>query len=156
GAGRLDDLADAVVALVAEEDVAAGVHGDAERVIELGGGGRPAVPAEAASAVAGDGDDHAGRFHHLADAVVVGVGDVEVAVGVHGPPVWAAEVRRGGRDVVAVVGGVAGAGDGDNVAGRLHHLPNAAVVGVGDVDVAAAVHGGGGGQVQHGGGAEAA
>src|SRR5947209_6622246 len=74
-----------------------------------------------------------------------------------GPSTRAAE--RGlapGRPAVAVVVGGAGAGDGDHGAGRLHHFPNAVVVGIGDEDVAAAVHGGPEGEVQHGGGGGAA
>ena len=77
------DLADAVVAGVGDEQVAAGVHRNADGIVQLGGGGRPAVAAIARSSVAGDGGDDARGGVDLADAVVVGVGDEQVAAGVH-------------------------------------------------------------------------
>ena len=57
--------------LVGDEQVARGVDRDADRRVQLGGGGGPAVAAVTGRAVAGDGDDVAGRLHHLADHVVV-------------------------------------------------------------------------------------
>ena len=48
-----------------------GVDGDADGLVQLGGGGGPAVAAVTGGAVAGDGDDVAGRLDHLADRVVV-------------------------------------------------------------------------------------
>src|SRR5262249_40969413 len=61
-ARRLDDLADAVVALVGEEDVAAAVHGHAVGVVQRGRGRRSSVAAEALGAVAADRDDVGGRL----------------------------------------------------------------------------------------------
>ena len=116
----------------------------------------PAVAAVAGVAVAGDGDDVAGRLHHLADAIVVAFGDEEVAAGVHGHAVRVVEFGGGGRPAVAAVAEGAGAGDGGDVAGGLDHFANAVVVGVGDEDVAAAVHGGPEGEVQRGRGGGAA
>ena len=61
-ARRLDDLADHVVAVVGDEQVARGVDGDADGGIQLGGGRGSVVAAVAGDAVAGDGDDVAGRL----------------------------------------------------------------------------------------------
>ena len=47
--------------------------------------------------------------------------------------------RAGGGTVVAAVAGGAGAGDGDDVAGRLDHVANDVVARVGDVEVAGGV-----------------
>ena len=52
--------------------------------VQLGGGRGSAVAAVTGGAVAGDGDDVAGRLDHLADRVVVRVGDEQVARGVDG------------------------------------------------------------------------
>ena len=53
-------------------------------MVQLGGGRGPVVAAVTGGAVAGDGDDVAGRLDHLADHVVVRVGDEQVARGVDG------------------------------------------------------------------------
>src|SRR5262249_48291342 len=74
------DLADAVVALVGEVDVAAAIDGHAPRRVDLGRGGGAVVAAVARGPGAGDGDDVAGGLDDLADAVVVRVRDGQVAV----------------------------------------------------------------------------
>ena len=58
-------------------------------LVQLGGGGGSVVAAVTGGAVAGDGDDVAGRLDHLADHVVACVGDEQVAHGVDGDAVWA-------------------------------------------------------------------
>ena len=77
------DLADAVVAGVGDEQVSGGVHRDAIGPVQFGGGGLSAVAAIAQGSVAGDGGNDARGGVDLADAVVVGVGDEQVAAGVH-------------------------------------------------------------------------
>ncbi len=74
-AGRLDHLADSVVARVGDEQVARGVDGDAVGAIQLSLGRGPIVAAVTGFAVAGDGDDVAGRLDDLPDHVVVSVDD---------------------------------------------------------------------------------
>src|SRR5262249_11922936 len=151
-AGRLDDLADAIVGGVGDVDVAAGVHGHSVGVGQPGGGCGAAVAGGAVAAVASDGGDDGGGFHHFADGSVVGVGDVDVDARVEGHAVGVIECGGGRGAAVAGVAVVAVASDGDDVAGCLHHFANAIVVGVGDVDVAAGVHGHPGRVSQHGGG----
>src|SRR5205807_1136831 len=82
-----------------------------EETAECGAGGGPAVAAEAFGAVAGDGADGAGG-RHLADAVVVPVGEEDVAAGVDRHPAEAAECGGGGGPAVAAEAGGAVAGDG--------------------------------------------
>ena len=56
-----DDLADPAVVGIGDEQVPRGIHGRAVRIVQRGGGGRPAVATETIAAVAGDGgDDRAG------------------------------------------------------------------------------------------------
>ena len=65
-----DHFADDVVARVGDEQVARGVDGEVDGAVQLGGGRGPVVAAVTGGAVAGDGDDVAGRLDHLADHVV--------------------------------------------------------------------------------------
>ena len=97
-------------------------------VVQLGGGRGPVVAAVTGGAVAGDGDDVAGRLDHLADHVVASVGDEQVARGVDGEAAGAVQLGGGRGPVVAAVTGGAVAGDGDDVAGRLDHLADHVVV----------------------------
>src|SRR5262249_15227979 len=106
-AGGLDDLADALVAPIADVEVAGGVHGHAAGVVQVGGGGCDVVAVVTGRAVAGDGDDEAACLDDLTDPAVVPVRDEDVAAGVHGHAVRLVHRGRGGRDVVAVVGGLA-------------------------------------------------
>ena len=95
-AGGGVDLADAVVAGVGEVEVAGGVEGEGGGEIELGGGGEGVVAGEAGDAGAGDGGDDAGGEVEFADAVVVGVGDVEIVRGVEGQALGGVECGGGG------------------------------------------------------------
>ena len=63
--------------VVRDVEVAGGVHGDADRKVQLGAGGRAVVAAETSRPVSRHGGDHAVR--DLADAAVCIVGDVQVA-----------------------------------------------------------------------------
>src|SRR5262249_20669670 len=99
------------------------------------------VAAVGARAGAGDGGDDAGRFDHLADAMVVGIGDVDVAAAIDGHPGGVVQHGGGRGTAVAGVAGDTVTGDGDDLAGRFDHLADAAVGRIGDVDVAGAIHG---------------
>ena len=66
---------------VGDVEVVGGVEGEALRGVELGGGGGAVVAGEALGAGAGDGGDVAEGVD-LADDVVAGLGDVEIALGV--------------------------------------------------------------------------
>src|SRR5262249_4968092 len=132
-------FADGGVERVRDEDVPIGIDGHAFGVIQLGRRGRSAVAAVAGRAGAGDGEDVAGRLHDLADAIIAGVGDVDVAAAVHGHAVRA--IQHGGRGgaAVATAAGRAGAGDGEDGAGGLHDFANAVRGGVGDEEIAAGI-----------------
>src|SRR5205807_6131653 len=112
---------------------------------------------------AGDGRDRAAGVD-LADALVVAVGDVDVALGVDGDAVGLVEHGRGGRAAVPVGAGGRGAvlqravGVGRAAAGERRDVPAAVdladplVEGVGDVDVAVGGEADGPGVVELGGG----
>ena len=127
-AGRRDDLADSVVVLVGDEQVARGVDGDGVGAIQLGGGREPAVAAVAGCAVAGHGDDVAGRLDDLADHVVVAVDDEQVARGIDGEAPGTIQLGGGRRAVVARVTGCAIADRGhDRARGARGEVGGAAV-----------------------------
>src|SRR5262249_51234967 len=112
GAGGIY-LAHAVVAAVGDIEIARGVHGDVpegllgeRRVRRLA-----AVSAEARLAVPRDGRDLPVR-RDAADALVVEVRDIQVALRVHCQAVHVAADRRlGGGTAVAAVAGRADTGD---------------------------------------------
>src|SRR5262249_2370057 len=131
-ARRPDDLADAAVMPVRDEEGAAAVPGHPVRLIQHGRGGPEVVAVLSRRAGAGDGEDGAGRLDVLADAVIALVGEEDVPAAVHGPGERVVQHGGGRRPAVAAVAGGAGAGDGDHGAGRLHHLADAIVIAVGD------------------------
>src|SRR5262249_19902131 len=132
-------LADALVGVVGDVQVAAAVHHHPERVEQAGRCGRAAIAAVAVGAVAGNGGDDAGRQDDLADVAAV-VADEQVACAVQRHSVREVQLGRAGLAAVPGEAGDAGAGDGDDVAGRLDDLADAVVALVGEEDVAAAVH----------------
>src|SRR5262249_37174516 len=85
--------------------VAARIHSHGAWGRQLGGGGGAVVAAVAGRARACDGDDGAGRLDHLADDVVAGVSDEQIAAAVHHYAGWGRELGGGGRAVVASVAG---------------------------------------------------
>src|SRR5208282_5051307 len=105
------DLADPVVAGIGEEEVTGGIHRDAVRLVKLGLRGRTVVAAEARYPSARDGGDDAVGAD-LADPVVAGVGDVEVAGGVHRDALRMVELGSRGRTAVATEARYPSARDG--------------------------------------------
>src|ERR1019366_1408410 len=91
------DLADAVVDRVGDVQVAGRVDGDPGGKVQLGAGGR-AVVAQTRRAPARHGGDHPARY--LADEAVTeegGIGEVKVAVRIHGDALWTPQLGAGGR-----------------------------------------------------------
>src|SRR5262249_31046423 len=130
-----------VIVGIGDEDVAAAVHGHAVRRIQLGRGGEPPVTAVAGRAVPGKREDVSGCLDDFADDMVVDIGNEDVAAAVHGHAIGGVQLGRGGGPAVAAVTCGAGAGDGEDIARRLHQLANDVVVEIGDEDIAVAVHG---------------
>ena len=93
-------FAHAVVAEVRDVEVAGGVEREAVGLIEPRAQGRPAIAAQAGPPGAGDGGDPAVPGH-LADAVVFGIGDVDVALGVDGDALGEAQLRVDGGAAIA-------------------------------------------------------
>ena len=142
-------FADTIVAGIGDEEVTRGVYGDICGAVEPGGGGLAAVAAIAGNSVAGDGGDHARGGVDFADAVVAGIGDKDIAGGVHGNPLRQIERGGGGRTVVAAV---AGAGRGGDQPGGVVDFANPVVRGVGEIQIARRVQGNAHRAVHYGGG----
>ena len=92
-----------MVAEVGDVEVSGEVHREAVRQIELSGRCRSAVAAETGEPVPAKVVTMPAGVD-LADAVAVGIGDVEVAPAVQGDALDGAELRGGGRSAVAEVG----------------------------------------------------
>src|SRR2546429_100467 len=152
------DLADAVVRTVCNKNVARGVDGDSGRLPQLGAGGGPTVAAEGGIAGAGDRGDDPGPRRDLADAVICGVRDKEIARGVDGDASRVPQLGTGGGAPVAAEASITGAGDGGDDPGAERDPADAVVRGVRDEEVAAGVDGDMVREVQHriGGGAAVA
>ena len=108
--------------------------------VDLGGVGRRAILRIALRACAGVGGDDAAEVD-LADAIVEGIGDVQIADDVYGDVLRPVELRGRGRDAVAVVACLpVESGNGLQVVilarpDLVHH----AILRIGDVQVAARV-----------------
>ncbi len=138
------DLADAMVAGVGDVEVFCWIEGEGRGEVELGGGGGGVVAGEAGGG-SRDGGDDAGGEVEFADAVVVGVGDVEVVCGVEGEALGGVECGGGGGAAVAGEALCAGAGDGGDVADGVD-LADDVVGGLGEVEIAGGVEDDGGGK----------
>ena len=132
------DLANAVVVLIGDVEVARPVHrhasGQEERRLDR----RAAVSAEASLFRARDGGDRPGAIDP-ADAVVVSIGDIEVARPVHRHAIGIVETRLSCRAAIPAEPLLSRARNGGDRPGGIH-LADAVVVGIGDVEVACAVH----------------
>jgi hypothetical protein len=133
----VDHLADALVLVVRDVEVARAVHRHTSGIIEFCAGGRDVVPVVRGCSVARHGGDGAARID-LTDALVVVVPDVEVARAVHrhGSGI---DFCAGGRDIVPIVPCCSVASHGGDSAARID-LADAPVGEVRDVEVARAVH----------------
>ena len=105
----IGNLADPEVISIGDVEVAGGVHGDAFGSVQLSAGSRTAIAAVASQEDTGPSrpDPHPGHggdhpIGYLADAVVQGVGDIEVASSVHGDALGIEQLSAGSRAVVAV------------------------------------------------------
>jgi hypothetical protein len=135
------ELADAAVASVSEGEEAGGRESGGAGRVERGGGGGAVVAGEALGAVTSDGGDDAGGGIDAADAVVGGVGEVEVAGGVDGEALWEREGGADGRVGVAGEPEGASTGDGGDDAGTGGNAADEMVVGVGEVEVVGGIEG---------------
>ena len=99
------DLADAVVGGICDVEVALAVHRHASGKVELCLSCRAAVPAETVLPRSRNGGDRPGGIH-LANTVVVAIGDVEIARAIHRHVIGQVETRRNRR--AAVPGETAG------------------------------------------------
>ena len=98
---RASTRAHAAIQAVGEVEVALAVEGEAVRLVQVSPGGGAAVAGEALGAVAGDRGDHLGPGIDPADAVVVGVGEGQVARAVEGDVEGRVERGLGGGSPVS-------------------------------------------------------
>ena len=105
------DGTDPLIFEVGDIETAGGIDGSLRRAEKLCVRGGTSVAAEARCAGAGDGgDDPVGR--DAADAVVHGVGDVEVAGGIESHTARSVQLRRRGGSAIPAEAVNAGARDG--------------------------------------------
>src|SRR5206468_2761182 len=142
------DLADAVVAVVGDVEVAGEIESHAGGGAELRSGRGAAVPGEGPRARAGVGRDGAAGGD-LADAIAIR--DVEVAGGIEGHAMGGVELRGGRGAAVAREATAATAGVGRDGA-PWADLADAAVAAVRDVEVAGGIEGNVPGEVELRGG----
>lgn len=129
------DFADPFGAGVRDVQVAVRIHGDSLHNGEgraCGGSAIADITPGAGQPAAGDRRD--GGAGNLTHAVVEGIDDVDVAVGIDGDATGAVELRAAGRSVGATRPGLPVAGDGRDHAAR--DLADAAIPGVHDEEVA--------------------
>ena len=132
------DLAHAVIAEFGNVQIAGRIHRHAEGQVELRAACRAAVAAETRGAAAGDRRNGAAR--DLAHAMVLRVGDIEIARGIDGQPLRTVELGAGRRAAVAGGTGGAGAGEGGDHALAIH-APHHVVRSVRDIRIARGIHG---------------
>ena len=113
--------------------------------VELSGGGEDVVTGEAWDAGSGDGGDDAGSEIEFAEAMIVGISDVEVVGGVESEALRRVECSGDGGACVAGEALCAGAGDGADLAESVD-FADVVVGGLGEVEVAGGVEDDGGGQ----------
>src|SRR5436309_1383774 len=136
--GLRDDLEYAVVDAVADVERTVGREGDAVRLVEFALLRRAADAVLADLARPGEADDHRRLGRILADAMVVRVGDDDVAGAIDAEVLRAAERRLPAGPAVAAETFLAGPDDGANAAvGR--DDPHGVAAALQDVDVAGRV-----------------
>ena len=131
-------LADAVVDWIGDVDVARPVHRHGRGETETGLGRWPPVPAAGGYSGPRNRRDRPRRIH-FADAVVSGIGDVEVARPVHRHLPGGTEMRLDRRASVPAEAAYSGPRDRGDRPRRIH-LADAMGVAIGDVDIARPVH----------------
>src|SRR5439155_588430 len=114
-AARDIDAADRVVLGIDDQDVAAGVESEFLGRVEDGILRRAAVAAEPGRAVAGQGRDHARRPVDPTNAVVMPVGDINIARLVHRDAVGLVEASLRRRAAIAGVAGFTRASAGGDI-----------------------------------------
>src|SRR5258708_5463901 len=118
------DEANTIVGSVCDVDVAGSVDGDSERLVDFGTRGSAAVAGESGGAVSGDGRDVTSGGRDFSDAVVHGVGDVEIVRHVENESGGKVKFGAGGGAAVAGESGGAISRNRSDVAGWNHDSCN--------------------------------
>ena len=140
-AGRYNHFADPVVARIRHQQFRARrVQG--ERLRPGKPGGRAGSVRVAGGGTARHGGDHPGADHDLADLMIARVSDIEVRPGGIHHQAGGRAKAGGGTGGVGAAGRTSGSRQGGNRAGGIDPS-NYMIGGVGDIDVAVGIHGGG-------------
>ncbi|CAB4364925.1 unannotated protein [freshwater metagenome] len=138
--GRVIDLANHVVVVIVDVQVAGSIHDDIHRPVKCRVGGGSTITAVTHRTSASDSGDDSGRVVHPADHVVGAIGDVQIAGGGHGDPVRTVQFRDCRKAIITAVPGGTGASDSRDQAGRVIHPADHVVLFIGDVQIAGGVH----------------
>src|SRR2546428_2509117 len=130
------DLANSVVTLVRDVQIAARIQRDPVWVVETRARRRTAIAREGGAAIARHGGDDPRRCGDPANSVVALVRDVDIAARIHRNTVWVVEARARRRTAIAREGGAAIACHGGDGPRRGIDLADAVVFLVRDVEVA--------------------
>src|SRR2546426_4094704 len=131
------DLANSVVTLVRDVQIAARIQRDPVWVIETRARRRTAIAREGGAAIARHGGDDPRRRGDPANSVVALVRDVDIAARIHRDTVRVVEARARRRTALARGAGAAIARHGSDDPRRRSDLANSLVAKVRDVEIAA-------------------
>src|SRR3989442_936382 len=121
-----------MVIRISNEQIAGRIHRDAEWLVEFSRSGRPSIPAEAGRA--GDGSDDAG-WTDFPDAIVIRIGNEQVAGRIHGDADWGLLIIRSRRSPTPFPNTPPFGGDGSDDAGWTD-FPDAIVKRIGNEQIA--------------------
>src|SRR6266480_7473517 len=137
--GMKNDLANSVVSLVRDVQIAARIQRDPVWVVETRARRRTAIAREGGAAIARHGGDDPRRRGDPANSVVALVRDVDIAVRIQRDTIRVVEARARRRTTVAREGGAAIARHGGDDSRRRIDLANAVVVLVRNIEVATCI-----------------
>src|SRR5439155_14743476 len=138
------------------EDALIGSHANYDAKLYLSGRCNPSTAAYPYTTVFRYSGDDSGSGVHAADPAVVGVGDEEVAVGVQCNARGVIQRSSGGKAAIPAEGKSTIAGDSGNDSSGSIHAADAAVLRVGDEEIAVGIQGDFAREIQPGAGGRTA
>src|SRR5260370_1327184 len=97
-------LANSMITLVGDEEVAGHIHGHPDRGVQSGAGSWATIARVARDSIARHRGDYPGRID-FPNAMIGSVSDVEVADSIHGHAEWVGQTGRSSGAIVARKGG---------------------------------------------------
>ncbi len=130
---------DRVVAVLGDKQVAARIDGDADRIVQRGDRGATTVARVANGRAAGHRRDYAARQIHRAHAIVLRIGNQQVAVDVERQSGGSVELGRRGETAIAPIAASAGAGHGAEQARGMIYFTHNVATRIGNEQIAAGI-----------------